>query len=375
MGRMRIAFAALVVGIFGASLPARAAITCAETPNPGRRYIDIDVLEQGFSPLAQQAFAGDVVRWTVRSATQHEVMPHAPVDIPGWTKTLIAPGDVFCIKFAGGSVWYRDVRSQNSVLTDSGVCHGRCGSISDRTADPAAPAITPPAGPSEQRPTVIQGTSEPFTLVKLASVPAGETAYDAGRPVGQALANQAGAWTARLYLDGGSYSLVARAVDAAGRESVDSTAASGSSPVPLEVVADSEPPTVVANKPTPPVVLAETAVSGTANDNARVSKVIVVISDLRNGQNIGGSSGQMSFVLEAFNCNGSPCPPDQVSWSFTLKPTSIFKVGPLPAEQQPRTIGVPSGLFSVRITAFDAWLNASTTESFDVLVVAPPRIG
>jgi hypothetical protein len=376
MGRMRIAFAAMLVAALGGALPLSAApAACALTPAAGHRYVDIDVLEQGFSPFTQQAFAGDVVRWTVRSATNHILAPYAPANVPGFGSGVVAPSDVYCITFGGGSIWYRDARSQNSVVeADSNVCHGRCGSISDRTAEPAAPSINPPSGPSDQKPTLIQGTSEPFTLVKIASVPSGETAYDTGNPIGQALAGDTGAWKANLYVEGGSYNLVARAIDAAGRESVDSTVGGGST-VGLQVIQDTEPPVLTATPPTPPLLTAGTTLSGTVTDNARVTRVDVVVSDLRDGSNIGGDSGRATTTIKAWDCGLNPCAPGNVTWKFSIKPVSKFKLTGLPTDPSSVTIPVTSGIFNVRIVAYDAWLNASTTSTFQVVVIGVPSIG
>lgn len=376
MGRKRLAFAAVLIGIIGAAIPGRAAVTCNQTPAAGRRYIDVAMLEQGFSPFTQQAFAGDVVRWTVGGGSQHLIAPYAPKTVSGFQASpVLSPGDVFCILFGGGSVWYRDAHSQSSVVDEtSNVCQGRCGSISDRTADPAAPVITPPSGPSETKPTLIQGTSEALTLVKLAEIPSGETAYDKGTPIGQALADENGAWKVNLDLDGGSHNLVARAIDAAGRESVDSTATG--STVTFDVVKDSEPPALTVTQPTPPILLSGSSISGTATDNARVARVVALISDVRNGQAIGGHNGQRATVIEQFVCPPPEpvCPPGNVPWSFVLQPASQIII-PVQGQPQPVIVALESGVWTVRITAYDAWNNASPAAEFTVVVVRPPRLG
>jgi hypothetical protein len=377
---MRIAFLLVLIAVVGGALPGRAAdpVTCTLHPDAGRRFIDIAVLEQGFSPFTQQAFAGDVVRWKVGGSSHHKIGPYAPSTVAGFPITNeLVPGDVHCIKFAGGSIWYRDPFSNTSIVEASGVCHGRCASISDRLNDPAAPSITPPSGPSTENPTVIAGTSEPLTLVKLADLPADKTAYDDGTPIGQALADETGAWKAYLTLDGGSHNLVARAVDAAGRESVDSTATG--STIPVEVVKDTEPPTLIGTPPAVPVITAGTTVSGRATDNGKVTLVSVVISDLRNGANLLGDSGQSTQEIryKDFTCPAldTACAPGNVPWSFVIKPSSRFKVGPVPPQTDPTTLALPSGLFSVKITAYDSWQNKSTTIDFNVVVVGVPTIG
>lgn len=374
MGRMRIAFFAVLLAVLGSILPARAAAACSLTPASGRRFIDIQVLEQGFVPFTQQAFAGDVIRWKVGGSSRHIILPYAPKNVPGFGQSQeLQPGDVHCITFGGGSVWYRDGKGQTSVVEASGVCHGRCASISDRTADPVPPSITPPSGPSTTRPTEVKGTSEPLTLVKLAALPAGETAYDAGSPIGAALADETGAWTAQLDLDGGTHNLAGRAVDAAGRESEDST--STGSPVAIEVVKDSEPPALTASQPTPPVLLAGTKVTGAATDNGRVTQVVVVVSDIRNGQLLLGDSGRATTIISKFDvCAPDPCAPGTYPWTFTLAPVSRI-VATIPGQAQPTVIGLATGIYTVRIIAYDAWLNASAPVEFNVAVVAPPRIG
>jgi hypothetical protein len=354
-------------------------------PEAGHRFIDIDVLDRGFSPLAQQAFAGDVVRWTTRSAS-HNIVAYAPdkkfnSNPTGEAANVLKPGDVYCITYAGGSVWYRDWFSNTSVIYPSGVCDGRCGSISDRTEVPAAPSITTPPAPSSVRPSKVTGTSEPLTLVKIAEVPAGEPAYDKGTPMAQALAGENGAWTAYIDLTGGTHYFVARAVDAAGREGPDSTSSGAGAGVPtaFEVTADTAPPAVTVDRPASETsinqpngqvyVNNDVTLTGTATDDIGVSRVEITVSDLRApAQLVLGPSAPQSIVKISAACTPK-CEnaPQSATWSKTFGPYTRTGIGANPTNDN--NIDLKSGIYEISVVAFDPWGNKSSEVKMTIVLL------
>jgi len=134
--------------------------------------------------------------------------------------------------FGGGQVWFRC--TIHGFLSDGGACQGMCGSYTDRTTAPGTPSFTSPAPGSTNASTfTLSGTAEPFMLILVRQ----GTAVRA-----RAQSSASGVWSTSITPAPGPVTLVATANDAENR-------ASAGTSINLNVVADSQNPTVEITQP------------------------------------------------------------------------------------------------------------------------------
>jgi plastocyanin len=281
---MRLARVLIAVATLAAALGAPRASLAATH--------QISVRSNFFDPVVVHANAGDTVEWQVVQGS-HNVTSYGGGQ--SWSSGLMSSASPpFTQVFGGGPALFRC--TLHSTILSGGTCDGMCGAVTDKVGGPATPVITSPAEGSTNNisPVNMGGTGEAWTTVRLK-----EGATD----LGEALVTGDGTWSVPVMLPGGEHTVTAMAVTVDGVSS-----ASDSQTFTVGEGPDTQRP--VASITSPPVLSVSVGpvnISGSAQDNKGVARVIVNATSVL--------LGTMTATALA-TC--AACPGTFVGWTATL---------------------------------------------------------